>query len=382
MSLSLTLTGAEVLRSEGLSLAPLSFSDGVISDVAGAKQVDLSGYLVLPGIIDAHGDGFERHLAPRRGAMTDMQGGLFSVEAEIAANGVTTACLAQFFSWEGGLRGADFAENMLSALTSVQDRLICDLRAQLRLEIHMLDDYGRFEDLVTRFAVPYVVFNDHMAHDRLSQGRRPKQLTGTALKSGRSPEALFELLLELHGRKGEVPDAVTGLATRLSRHGVRLGSHDDRTAADRAAWAARGAVIAEFPETVEAAQAARDQGAGIVMGAPNVMRGASHKGNIPATDLWRLGLLDALASDYHYASLWRAALLLAGDDLADLPAAWSLVSDGPARVLGLSDRGRLDPGLRADMVVLNRDTGRISATIAGGQVAHMAGDVAARFFAA
>ena len=97
--LSLDLIGAEVLGPDGLHRGGLSFGNGVIVDAPVGRAVDLSGYLVLPGIVDVHGDGFERHLAPRRGAMKQMAEGLIAVEAELAANGITTATLAQFVSW-------------------------------------------------------------------------------------------------------------------------------------------------------------------------------------------------------------------------------------------------------------------------------------------
>ena len=378
MSLSLRFMGAEVLGPAGLARAPLAIDAGVVAEGAVGREVDLSGYMILPGIVDIHGDGFERHLAPRRGAMKDMEGGLVATEAELAANGITTAMLAQFWSWEGGLRGPEFARDMLGALGRVKGKVATDLRAQLRLETHMLDDYAAFEATVEAFGVDYVVFNDHLPHERLAAGKRPARLAGTALKSRRSPEALLALMQEMHGRRGEVPEAVAALAARLAARGVRLGSHDENTAADRAEWRARGARISEFPETAEAAEAARAGGDGIVLGAPNVMRGGSHKGNASAIELIAMGLCDALASDYHYPSLWRSALFLAEAGVCDLAAAWGLVSSGPARLLGLADRGALAPGMRADLVVLEAATKRLCATFAGGRVSYLSGDLAER----
>ncbi|WP_371055058.1 alpha-D-ribose 1-methylphosphonate 5-triphosphate diphosphatase [Rhodosalinus sp. K401] len=376
MSLALTLHGAEVLWPDGAGPGPVGIAGGRIAPPGPGRQVDLSGYLVLPGIVDAHGDGFERHLAPRRGAMRDLGAGLAAAEAELAANGITTAVLAQFYSWEGGLRGPDFAARVLEGWSARRGGGT-DLRIQLRFETHMLDDYPAFEALVARHGAGYVVFNDHLPHDRLSQGRRPSRLTGQALKSGRSPEAHLAIMEALHVRQAEVPQALAGLAQRLSARGVRLGSHDDRTAADRAFWRGIGVRIAEFPETREAALAAIEAGDGVVMGAPNVMRGGSHNGNVPAGALVDEGLVTALASDYHFPSLRAAALALA--EPMGLAAAWRLVSEGPAGLLGLADRGRIALGLRADLVVLERETGRVAATFAGGALTFMGGPVAARF---
>ena len=379
MSLSLRLTGAEVLLPDGLARTDLNLACGHITDTAQPREVDLTGFLVLPGMVDAHGDGFEKHLAPRRGAMKNMGQGLIAAEAELAANGITTAVLAQFYSWEGGMRGPDFAERVFTGLEEVRPRLDTDLRVQLRFETPMLDDYDAMQDMVRRFEIPYVVFNDHLPHDALEKGKRPPRLTGQALRIGRNPEKHLEYMQALHARMGDVPAALDGLTKSLADQGIRMGSHDDRTADQRAQWHAMGVNIAEFPETQEAAEAARATGDGVILGAPNVVRGGSHNGNVSAIDLAAMGLCDALASDYHYPSLRRAAFLLADGGITDLAGAWSLVSAGPARLLGLTDRGTLTPGQRADLVILDATTRDICATISGGRVTHLRGAAAARF---
>lgn len=377
-TLSVTLTGAEVLRPEGLDLAPLSLVEGRIVAEPQARRVDLRGFRVLPGIIDAHGDAFERHLAPRRGAMRDLGHGLGSAEAELAANGITTAMLAQFWSWEGHLRGPAFALRFLEALAAHRG-LGTDMRAQLRVETHMIADYPEIEAAVAEFGIGYLVFNDHLPHAALAAGKRPPRLTGQALKSGRNPEDYFALMQQLHALSDQVPHAVEQLADRLRARGVILGSHDDSTSEGRKAWRARGVCLSEFPETRLAAQEARTGGDGIVLGAPNVMRGGSHSGNVSAQELVEAGLCDALASDYYYPAPRLAARILA--ERIGLPAAWSLVSSGPAYLLGMQDRGQLVQGQRADLVVLDDDW-QIGATLAGGRVTYMVGSVAARFMAA
>jgi alpha-D-ribose 1-methylphosphonate 5-triphosphate diphosphatase len=377
--IEMTLTGARVMRPEGWSDAPLSFGGGVLADVPLGREVDLTGYDVLPGIVDVHGDGFERHMAPRRGALREQQAGVLACAAELAANGITTAVLAQFWSWEGGMRGPDFAEEVFASVSQVAPRVAVDLRLQLRLETHYLEALARAEDAIRRWGIGYVVFNDHLPHARLAEGRKPQRLTGQALKSGRNPEDHLRLMMALHARSDEVPEAMDALCTRLAAHGVRMGSHDDHTAEARAAWRERGAHVSEFPETLEAARAARDAGDAVVLGAPNVVRGASHAGNVSALEVVAEGLCDALASDYHYPSPARAAWRCVELGLMDEPAAWRLVSEGPARVLGLSDRGRLVSGLRADLVVMERQSHRIVASFSGGRLAYMAGEVALRF---
>lgn len=377
--LSLDLTGAEVLGPQGLHRDGLSFAQGRIVDGPVGRAVDLRGYLVLPGIVDVHGDGFERHLAPRRGAMKQMAEGLIAVEAELAANGITTATLAQFVSWEGGVRSLEFADQVFSHLRDVGPGMVTDLRGQLRFETYQLD---LFEDLPERMAewgLRYIVFNDHLPHERLQQGVQPRRLVAQALKARRSPEKHLAMMQAMEARRDEVPGALDALCARLAAAGIAMGSHDDSTAAERGIWAARGVTVAEFPETLEAAEAAAAQGGTLVMGAPNVVRGGSHNLNVSAVDLIAMGYCDALASDYHYPSARRAALMLWHTGLRDLAGAWALVSAGPAAVLGLGDRGVLEVGKRADMVVLERESLRVAATLVQGRVSYMSGAVAARF---
>lgn len=381
-ALEFDIDGAQILL-PGLGLVSerLSIADGsIVSDPVG-RRIDLSGYLVLPGIVDTHGDGFERHLAPRRGAMKQMAEGLISAEAELAANGITTGVLAQFISWEGGLRGAEFADQVFCAIRDTRGNLVTDLIPQLRFETHMLDAYADLPEKLSKWCVPYVVFNDHLPHAKLAAGKRPPGLTGQALKAGRNPERHLELLHDMHARRDEVSVALDHLTQRLRADGLRLGSHDDDTAQNRAIWRARGVSISEFPETPEAADAARNGGDAIILGSPNVVRGGSHKGNASAVELVAMGQCDALASDYHYPSPRRAALFLARSGVCDFESAWHLVSEGPAQVLGLTDRGTFAPGNRADLVILHNDTHRVAATLSGGRFSYLSGDIAARIFA-
>ncbi len=381
-ALALHLTGAEVLRPDGLGSDRVQIADGRIVADVDAPCVDLTGFRILPGMVDAHGDGFERHVAPRRGAMKTIAGGIRAAEAEIAVNGITTAVMAQFFSWEGGLRGPGFATEFFEALRDVRPKCVTDLRPQMRLETHLLDEFADLPERLAAWDIAYVVFNDHLPHDRLAQGRRPPRMTGQALKAGLNPDVYFQRLLELHALGAQVDPAVDDLCQRLVAQGVTLGSHDDTDANTRALWRARGARVSEFPETQDAAEAAHANGDAIILGAPNVVRGGSHKGKVSALDLIAMGLCDALVSDYHYPSLRAAALFLSRSGICDLTAAWAMVSEGPARLLGLLDRGRIAPGFRADFVIIDARDDRVAATISGGRVSHLSGDIAERFVAA
>ena len=377
--LNVEFTGAHVLGADALEPCPLAVAQGLITDVAQTTRVDLDGYMIVPGIVDVHGDGFERHLAPRRGAMKTMQEGLVAAEAELAANGITTAVLAQFISWEGGLRGYEFAEQVFGAIQQVSDTFVTDLRGQLRLETHLLDLYADLPQRMQDWGLSYVVFNDHLPHDRLAKGQVPKRMVGQALKAGRNPDDHLRMMQDLHAQSADVPGALDWLCKVLAARGIQMGSHDDTTAEGRALWRKRGVRVAEFPETQEAAEAAAAAGDHVVLGSPNVVRGGSHNGNVSALDLISMGIGGALASDYHYPSPRRAAFMLADSGVLPLAQAWHLVSAGPATVLGLSDRGVIATGKRADLLVLDAQTRRVALTMSGGRVSYMSGDIAARF---
>jgi alpha-D-ribose 1-methylphosphonate 5-triphosphate diphosphatase len=142
-----------------------------------------------------------------------------------------------------------------------------------------------------------------------------------------------------------------------------------------------GAKISEFPETREAAEAAHTTGGKIILGAPNVMRGGSHAGNVAADELIGDGLCDALASDYHYPALRQSVGKLIEGGVCDLSRGWALLSSGPANILGLTDRGSIAMGLRADLLVEDIETGRIAATFAAGKITYLQGEFAARLLA-
>jgi alpha-D-ribose 1-methylphosphonate 5-triphosphate diphosphatase len=274
------------------------------------------------------------------------------------------------------MRGPDFAQALAGTLAAAET--LTDLHLQLRVETHMTDTFDAVAALVEDAGVAYVVWNDHLPHRELAEGKRPPGLTGQALKAGRSPEAHAALLRALHDRGPGVAAALAALAGRLAARGVRMGSHDDHTPEDRARFRALGADICEFPETLAAAEAAKAAGEPVIMGAPNVVRGGSHSGKVPAERLIEAGLVDALVSDYHYPTLARAAVKLS--DRYGWAAAWSLVSAGPARLMGWDDRGRIAVGARADLALLG-PSGRVEGTICGGRVSFLSGALAARMLA-
>ena len=376
----LRLTGAQILRDGAMQQRSISLADGWVTR-GPLPEVDLSGYLILPGIIDLHGDGFEHHIAPRPAADFPVAAGLASYDREAAAHGVTTAYLAQGWSWEGGRRGPDHAEAMMQALERFRPQALTDLRLQIRAETYLVAETARLIAAVARHGIGYVVFNNHLDEGLHKARIAPADFAVWARKVGLSPAELSAAIDAAARQAKAVPRSLCMLAEAFDALGVVYGSHDDPDGETRERYLMIGARVAEFPLSRSAAAAAHAMQCPVIMGAPNVVRGKSQSGNVSATALVADGLCDALVSDYHIPALPLAVWALVDQGVASLPQAWALVSQQPAEILRLADRGRLEPGLRADMVVVNAETRVIEATICAGRMTWLAGAAANRFLA-
>ena len=376
----LRLTGAMILRDGSMQQRSLCFAEGRITR-GPLPEVDLSGFLVLPGIIDLHGDGFERHMAPRPSAPLPLAAGLASFDREAASHGVTTAYLAQGWSWEGGHRGPDHAEALMPALDQYRPHALTDLRLQIRAETHLVGEAARLIAAVQRHRIGFVVFNDHLLEGQHMARIAPTDFAAWARKVGKTAEELVESIELAAARSKEVPRSLCGLAEAFDKLGVLYGSHDDPDGETREFYSMIGAKIAEFPLTRRAAVAAHAMMSPVIMGAPNVVRGRSQAGNVSASALVAEGLCDVLVSDYHIPALPMAVWSLVDRGVMSLPQAWALVSSRPAEIMRMPDRGRLEPGLRADMVLVNAETRGIEATISAGRLSYLAGEAARRFVA-
>lgn len=372
------LTGATILRDGEMQDRSIAVADGSIT-VGPLPEVNLSGFLILPGIVDLHGDAFERHVSPRPTVRFPLREGLRATDRDAAANGVTTAWLAQCWSWEGGMRGPDFAEALLAALDVYRAEALTDLHVQIRCETHMSDSRDRLIAAVARHRVNYVVFNNHLPEAMEMWKNAPEMIAGWAGREGRTAEEHMRIVLAAAKREPEIDAHLCALADAFDQLGVAYGSHDDPDEETRDRFRMIGAHIAEFPTHESAAAAAKACNDPVVMGAPNVVRGGSQAGGVSATALIETRLCDALVSDYHYPSLAAAAWTLVDRGIRTLPDAWAMISSAPADIMGMADRGALEPGRRADLVVVNEATRGIEATITGGCVSHLTGEAARRF---
>ena len=277
------------------------------------------------------------------------------------------------------MRSPAFTEEVLDTLVRYRAESLTDLRLQIRYETHMIDSGDQLLAAIRRYGVDYVVFNNHLDEALIGAETNPGMIAHWAARNGRTAREHLRIVEEANARSTEVPRHLCRLAEAFDTLGVIYGSHDDESAEQREHYAMIGARICEFPTKRPPAAAASAMGDPVLLGAPNVVRGGSQAGNISATQLIREGLCDALVSDYFYPALSQAAFALVDQGVLTLPAAWALISERPADILRLADRGVIAPGKRADLVVVHKESRAVEATISNGRLSFLAGEAAQRF---
>jgi alpha-D-ribose 1-methylphosphonate 5-triphosphate diphosphatase len=335
--------------------------------------LDAHGLLVLPGIVDLHGDAFERQMMPRAGVDFPIDVALADSDRQAISNGITTVFHATTCSWEPGLRSGDNARALLEAVEAMRPQLAADTRFHLRHETHNLDAENEIAQWLAEGRVDLFAFNDHM-DGTVADLAKPRKRSRMVERTGLSNEEFDRLVERVVSRASDVPASVARLARAARAANVRMLSHDDNSPAMRKSFREQGVSIAEFPVNEETARAAASAGDFIVFGAPNVVRGGSHTGWTKASDMIAKGLCSVLASDYYYPAQLLAAFRLVADGVLPLAEAWSLISAAPARAAGLYDRGALAEGRRADILIVDDKVPlrpRIVAVISAGRLVHL-----------
>lgn len=372
------LEGGRALIGTEIVEASLTVSGTDIVDVGGSRgrarlAIDARNLLVLPGIVDLHGDAFERQMMPRAGVDFPIDVALADSDRQAISNGITTVFHATTCSWEPGLRSAGNARGLMEAIERQRPQFAADTRFHLRHETYNLDAEDEIAQWLGEGRVDLFAFNDHM-DGTVADMAKPRKRNRMVERTGLSSEDFDGLVDRVVSRAADVPASLSRLAAAARAAEVRMLSHDDATPAMRQEFRELGASIAEFPINEETARAAASHGDAIVYGAPNVVRGGSHTGWTKASDMIAKGLCSVLASDYYYPAQLLAAFRLAADGVVPLTAAWDLVSAGPARATGLTDRGILAQGRRADILLVD-DTmplrPRLIAVISGGKLVHL-----------
>ncbi len=382
-----TFQGAAVYLPDQIVETNVAVADGRIAEIGGPPQgdvIDAKGLILAPALIDVHGDAFERQLMPRPNTYFPVDVAVFDTDRQLAANGIATVYHAVTLGWEPGLRAVSRGRDLMKALINLAPRLTVENRVQLRWETFAFDE--AFETIKWALEAPLtpsVAFNDHTsmtmrAFDTAIQDRafehspdfstasldddRLKQRTaGHAKRAGLDEGAYLALLRKVWDRRDDVPNAIAEVAAAAKAVDAPMLSHDDTREETRSYFRGLGARTAEFPMVLEAATAARIAGDAIIFGAPNAARGGSHIGSLGAGDMVEAELCDALASDYFYPAMLSAVAKLDAEKRAGRLAIWSLVSEGPAKAMNLNDRGRIEPGKRADLALVDWPDGQAPA---------------------
>jgi alpha-D-ribose 1-methylphosphonate 5-triphosphate diphosphatase len=364
MTKDTVLSNARIILEDRIVSGSLIIRDGKIAEISeGTSAVgeDLEGDYLLPGLVELHTDHLESHYSPRPGVRWNKIAAIQAHDAQVATSGITTVfdCLRMGSDEDGGFDLGEMRE-MADAIEAAQSegRLRADHLIHLRCEVSAANVLDHFADFENDRAVRLVSLMDHAPGQRQFQTME-KYIFYYQKKRGLS-DAAFATFMEKRleeSAKYSTPhrDAITRIC---HARGITIASHDDATLEHVDESVGYGVRLAEFPTSIEAAKASHTAGMSVLMGAPNIVRGMSHSGNIAALDLAEIGVLDVLSSDYVPLSLLHAPFILADEvEGISLPQAIAMVTATPARTVSLEDRGRIATGLRADLVRVHRDTG-------------------------
>jgi alpha-D-ribose 1-methylphosphonate 5-triphosphate diphosphatase len=351
-------TNARIVTPDEVFLGTAVVEDGMITAVEpdrvpARRGEDLGGDYLVPGVVELHTDVLERHAIPRPGVQWPAIPAVLAHDSQLVGAGITTVLdsLAIGYLVDTGQRPRDPRPLVEAIRTARQSGLLrADHYLHMRCEVStelVVQDFAPFAgDPLVRL----VSLMDHAPGQRqfVSVERYREYNQGRFGLTDAQLDALIERRLEEQGRYAD--DHRAAITALCRKHGLPVASHDDATAAHVDEALQAGAVIAEFPTTLEAAQAAHHYGLAVLAGAPNLVRGHSHSGNVSAAELAARGWLDMLSSDYVPASVLHGAFLLHLQHGMTLPRAIATVSATPAHRVGLEDRGAIAPGRRADLV--------------------------------
>ncbi|NTG49058.1 alpha-D-ribose 1-methylphosphonate 5-triphosphate diphosphatase [Agrobacterium rhizogenes] len=371
-----------VLPNEVVDQGSIRIEDGVIAEIR-TEQVsnatfDGGGRLLMPGFVDLHGDMIEREIAPRPNATMPIDFGIHELDKKLAAAGVTTAYAAVSFATEsvyGHVRSLETTSAVIKGISSLRDHLLIDHRVHARYEITNIGAAPTLERLLEDGVVDMVSLTDHTPGQGQYNNIEAYILSMSERRS-MSREAAEDVVARRIAMRQD-PDIERKLRdiVRLSlKHKLSLASHDDDSAEKVAEMHDLGVTISEFPVTLPAAEEARRRGLWTLMGAPNALRGQSMSGNLSALDAAKAGLLGIIAADYHPAAFVPAIFKIAEVASGGLPAAVAMATANAARSAGLTDRGEIAIGQKADLVAVEHGAvHRIRATFRNGRVVYSDG---------
>lgn len=356
------ISNGRLVLPDEIVLGSVQIRNGVITDISAGSAhggEDMEGDYVIPGLVELHTDHLEGHYAPRPKVRWNPIAAVLAHDAQVATAGITTVfdALRIGLGDDSDLTAADMRGLADAIEDSVrEDRVRADHFIHLRCEVSAPDCLEGFAHFDGDGRVRLASLMDHAPGQR--QFARLEAYATYYQGKLKMSDEVFRLFCERRMAESAANSASNraALAIACRERGIVLASHDDATIAHVEEAVTQGIRVAEFPTTVEAAKASKEAGMGVLMGAPNVVRGGSHSGNVSARTLAEGGMLDILSSDYIPFSLIQSAFFL-GDvvDAISLPQAVAMVSRNPAEAVGLNDRGAIEIGRRADLVRVRVD---------------------------
>jgi alpha-D-ribose 1-methylphosphonate 5-triphosphate diphosphatase len=358
MSADLVFKNARMVLPEVMVHGTLSVRGGCLGEVdsgdtSSSQAMDMEGDYLLPGLVELHTDNFERHLVPRPKVHWAELPALLAHDAEIAAAGITTVFDAMGVGdvEHDNLRGGDMGR-VISVIDDSTERgmLRADHHLHVRCELPAANAVDLFQAFHGHPRLSLISLMDHTPGQRQWENIEHARIYYTGKKGWSQERFDHQVAHAAHLQSQYAAPHRAYFANYCRSHGIAMASHDDTTVDHVAQAHDEGAFISEFPTTLAAAREAHQRGLLTVMGAPNVVRGGSHSGNIAAAELAQHQLLDILSSDYVPGSLLTAVFRLVDDGLMSLPQAVATVTLNPARAAGFTDRGEIASGQRADLV--------------------------------
>ena len=365
----MVLTNGDVVLADEVLRGTVVVRDGRIAEIDDAPShlrsaEDLEGDMLIPGLVELHTDNIERHLLPRPKAPWPPEAAVIAHDREVAAAGITTVCNAIAV---GAVTKREVREAMLTEIYAAVDALGRSGALKASHLLHYRCEIGHpgllqlLEPAIGHPTLRVISVMDHTPGQR-QFADLDRYATFYKGHYGMNDAELETFLKDRQDDQVRyAADNRAAVVKLAADRGIALASHDDATVAHVEEAIADGMVIAEFPTTVEAADASHRNGLAVLMGGPNMVRGESHSGNVSARELAERGTLDIISSDYIPASSLYAALVMEESvDAIALPEAIAAVTRNPARQIGLDDRGEIAAGRRADLVRVRR-TGTVPA---------------------
>jgi len=350
---------ASLILNDEVVRGTLVVKDGVIAAVDQGRNVpkgaiDLGGDYLAPGLVELHTDNLERHLSPRPKVDWPYRAAILAHDRELAGTGITTvfdAIRVGSIVSGSSKRYGKYARRMADEILGMRSAGLLRISHHIHLRAEICSETltDELAEFTPEDRIGIVSMMDHTPGQRqfADLSKFETYVRGKYTFGDQEYLDYVDFLYGLQAKFGSSHEAATVVAAK--HLGAALASHDDTTAEQVATSQAYGVTLAEFPTTVAAADACHAHGIATIMGAPNLIRGGSHSGNVAAAELAGLDRLDILSSDYVPSGLLMAAVQL-GELWNDLPRGMATVTSQPAKAVGLTDRGTLHEGQRADLV--------------------------------